>query len=83
MFKHRMTGKAELAGDARSFVARGDRGKGNAGVHHVSFDAVESPEKIEVPPRAAEFAVADRLQADRLLPHDDILDRAVFDLAQR
>jgi hypothetical protein len=50
----------------------------DAGVHHVLLDAVEAPEEIEVPPRAAEFAVGDGLQADLLLLLDDALDLAVF-----
>src|SRR5262249_37428082 len=37
----------------------------------------------EVPPRAAEFAVGDRLKADILLLLDDALDLAVLDLLQR
>ena len=56
-----------------AFIARRDRGKRDAGVHHVAFDAVEAPEEIEMPPRAAEFAVGDRLQADRFLLLDDRL----------
>jgi hypothetical protein len=35
-----------------------------------------------MPPRSAELAVGDRLQADRFLPADDVLDFAVFDLPQ-
>ena len=83
MLQHRMAGKADLAGDAHAFVAGGDRGKGDAGVHDVAFDAVEAPQEIEVPPRAAELAVADRLQADRFLLFDDVLDRAVLDGLER
>jgi hypothetical protein len=42
----------------------------------VALGAVEAPEKIEVPPRAAELAVGDGLQADLLLLLDDPLDLA-------
>ena len=78
MLDHRVAGKADLAGDLDAFVARRHRGERDAGVHDVLFDAVEAPQKIEVPPRAAEFAVGDRLQAGRLLLLDDVLDGAVF-----
>ena len=77
-----MAGKAELAGDLQALVARGDGGKGDAGLHDVLFDAVETPEKIEMPPGAAEFAVGDRSQADVFLLLDDAFDLAVFDLLQ-
>ena len=83
MLEHRMAGKAELAGDAYSFVAGRDRGKSDPGVHDMAFDAVEAPEEIEVPPGAAEFAVADRLQADRLLFSDDVFDLAILDRPER
>ena len=46
------------------------------------LDAVEAPQEIEMPPRAAEFAVGDRLQADLFLLLDDVLDLAVFDRLQ-
>ena len=36
-----------------------------------------------MPPRAAELAVADRLQPDRFLFLDDVFDRAVFHDLQR
>ena len=39
---------------------------------------VEAPEKIEVPPGAAEFAVGHGLQADLFLLLDDALDLAVL-----
>jgi hypothetical protein len=49
----------------------------------VLFDAVEAPEEIEMPPRAAEFAVGDRLQAALLLLPYDAFDLAVLDRLQR
>src|SRR5262249_14191473 len=79
MLDHRMTGKSELAGDAHALVAGGDGGKCNAGIHAVAFDPVEAPEKIEVPPGAAELAVGDALQPHLLLLLDGALDLAVLD----
>ena len=58
-------------------------GEGDAAVHDVLLGAVEAPEEIEMPPRAAELAVGDRLQADVLLLLDDALDLAVLDRLQR
>jgi hypothetical protein len=78
-----MAGKAEFAGDARSLIAGGHRREGDARIHHVAFDAVETPEKIEMPPGAAKFAVGDCVQPDRLLLPDDRLDLAIFYFAQR
>ena len=49
----------------------------------MALDAVEAPQEVEMPPRTAEFAVGDRLQADRLLFVDDGLDLAVLDRLQR
>ncbi len=83
MLDHRMAGKADRAGDLHAFIARRDGGKGDAGIHDVALDAVEAPEKIEMPPRAAEFAVGDRLQAGRFLLADDGLDLAIFDRLER
>src|SRR5262249_21410071 len=82
MLKHRMAGKADLAGDLQALIACGHRGKGDAGVHHMLLDAVETPEKVEMPPGAAEFAVGDRLQTGLLLLPDDALDLAVLDFLQ-
>jgi hypothetical protein len=74
MIQHRMAGKAELAGDARTLIAGSHRRKGDAAIHHVAFDAVETPEKIEMPPGAAEFAIGDGVQPGRFLLLDDRLD---------
>ena len=54
------------------------RGECDAGIHAVALGAVEAPEKIEVPPGAAELAVGDGLQADLLLLLDDPLDLAIL-----
>jgi hypothetical protein len=43
------------------------------------FRAIKSPQKIKVPPRAAELAIGDCLQADFLLFLDDARDLAVLD----
>src|SRR5262249_945071 len=59
MLKHRMAGKTDLAGDLEALIAGGHRGKGYPGVHHMFLDTIETPEKIEMPPGAAEFAVGD------------------------
>ena len=83
VLQHRMAGKTDLAGDAHAFIAGGDGGKSDTAIHHVTLDAIETPQEIEMPPRAAELAVADCLQADRLLLFDDVFDRAVFHDLQR
>src|SRR5262249_61516052 len=79
MLDHRMARKSELAGDAHALVAGGDAGKCNAGIHDVAFDPVEAPEKIEVPPGAAELAVGGALQPHLLLLLDGALDLAGLD----
>ena len=43
------------------------------------LDALQAAEEIEMPPRAAEFAVGRKLQADLFLLLDDLDDLAVFD----
>src|SRR6202043_3163394 len=83
MLEHRMAGKAELAADAHALIARGHSGKGDAAVHLVALDAVAAPEKVEMPPGAAELAVGDGLQAGLLLLGDDRADLAVFHFLQR
>ena len=67
MLEHRMAAEAELAGDLDALVARRHAGEGDAGIHHMLLGAIEAPEKIEMPPRAAEFAVGDGF-AGRPLP---------------
>ncbi len=84
MLDHRMAGEADLAGDLHAFIAR-RAPRRNAMPVSITWrlDAVEAPEEIEMPPGAAEFAVGDRLQADRFLLLDDALDLAVFDRLER
>src|SRR5262249_25820023 len=76
---HRMAGKAELAGAAPPRIAGGDAGQCTAGSHDVALDAVETPEKIEVPPGATELAVGDGLQPLLLLLLDHAVDLAVLE----
>src|SRR5690606_15064446 len=71
MLDHRVAGETDLAGDLDAFVARGDGSKGDAGVHHVPVDAIEAPQKVQMPPGAAKLPVSDRAQADLLLLPDD------------
>src|SRR5262249_30867337 len=78
MLDHRMAGKSELAGDAHPLVAGGDAGKCNAGIHDVAFDPVEAPEKIEVPPGAAELAAGAASPPLLLLLLDGALDLAAL-----
>src|SRR3954469_3954879 len=73
---------AELTGHLDAFVPRVYRGKLHAGVHDVLLGAIEAPEKVEMPPRAAELAVGDRFEPDVFLLLDDALDLAVFDRLQ-
>src|SRR5262249_14601675 len=58
-------------------------GKGDALAHGVAFGALKSPQKIEVPPRAAGLAVGGRFEAGRLLLFDDGRDFAVLRLGER
>ena len=74
-----MAGEADLADDARALGPRLHALERDALIHHVMFGAVEPPEKIEMPPRAAELAVGDRLQPDVFLLLDDARDLAVLD----
>ena len=82
MLEHRWPEKPRLAAE-RAPIARGHSGKRDAAVHLVALDAVEPPEKVEMPPGAAELAVGDGLQAGLLLLGDDRADLAVFDLLER
>ena len=54
----------------------------NAVVELVDFHAVKQAVKVEMPPRAAEFAVGRKLQTDLFLLFDDLLDLAIFDLGE-
>ena len=80
MLQHRVAGEAHLAGDLDAFVLGLHAVELNAALGGVGRDAVEAFEEIEMPPRAAEFAVGRELQPDVLLLLDDFLDLAIFDL---
>jgi hypothetical protein len=54
----------------------------DAVVELLDLDAVEHAVEIEVPPRAAEFAVGRDLEPDFFLLLDDLLDLAVLDLLE-
>ncbi len=82
MFDHRMAGEIDLAGDLERLglgldAMEFDRRRADP------LDALQAPEKIEMPPRAAEFAVGRELQAHLGLFLDDFLDLTVFDIFQR
>src|SRR5205085_5598594 len=82
MLDHRVAGKADLSGDFEPLVARRHRRESNSGVHHMFLDAIETPEEIEMPPGAAEFAIGDRLQPTVFLLLDDAFDFAVLDFLE-
>src|SRR5260221_6198328 len=77
--QHRMVGKADLAEDAQPLRLGLHAAELDALLGLVNLDAVEHPEKVEVPPGAAELAVGRKLKAEFLLPLDDLLDLAVLD----
>ena len=79
MLDHRMAGKAELAHRAHADRSRLDAGELDSLRQFELLGAIEAREKIEVPPRAAELAVGDRLQADVFLLADERGDLAVLD----
>src|SRR6185312_9945641 len=76
-----MAGEVDLAGHLERL---------GLGVDAVKFDrrradlldALETPEEIEVPPRAAEFAVGRELEPDLFLPLHDARDLSVLDRLQ-
>ena len=82
MFQHWVVRKAELAVDAGPAVTGLHALERQAVIHLVDFHAVEHPEKIKVPPGAAEFAIGRDLQSDLFLLLDDRLDLAVFHLLE-
>ena len=73
-----MVGVIDLPGDLQALGARVDACERDAGFHNVPLDAIETPEEIEMPPRAAKLAVGHRLQADLFLLADDAFDLAIF-----
>ena len=83
MLQHRVTGgEAELAFDANAFHPALHAVKLDAVVERVALHAVKQAVEVEVPPRAAEFAVGRDFQPDVFLLLDDLLDLAVLDLRE-
>ena len=79
VLQHRMVGEADLAHDAQALRLGLHAAELNALVGVVNLDAVEHAEEIEVPPGAAELAVGRELEAEFLLPLDDLYDLSRFD----
>ena len=67
MLQHRMVGEAELAGDADALRLGLDALELDAVIELVDLDIVEHAEEVEMPPGAAELAVARELEPDLLL----------------
>src|SRR5437762_624944 len=82
VLEHRMVGEADLANNAHRLRLGFDTGELDAVVGGVTLDAVEMLEKVEVPPRAAVFAVGRELQPQPFLLGNDLHDLAVLDLAE-
>ncbi len=82
VLQHRVAGEAELAVDLDA-LGLGLHAVELDGVGGIERDAVETAEEVEMPPRAAQFAVGGELEPDLFLLLDDLLDLAVFDRAQR
>ena len=82
MLQHRVAGEAELGVDLDAF-GLGLHAVELDGVGGIERDAVETAEEIEMPPRAAQFAIGGELEPDLFLFLDDLLDLAVLDRAQR
>src|SRR5262249_43267114 len=76
---HRMVGKADLAHDAQPLRLGLHTAELDALLGLVNLDAVEHAEKIEVPPGAAELAVARPPKAELFLLLDALLDLPVLD----
>src|SRR5262245_42722390 len=71
MIQVRMTGEVDLPDHPHAFGFRLDAGELDALSGGIELHAVEPGVEVEMPPGAAEFAVRNRLQADRLLLLDD------------
>src|SRR4029077_16675851 len=82
MLQHRMIGEAKLADDTRREVPGLHALELDAVIDLLDLDAVEATVEIEVPPRAAEFAVGGAFEPDLFLLLDDRLDLAVLDLLE-
>ena len=82
MLEHRVIGETDLALDPDALRLGLNALKLDAVVELVELDAIEHAEEIEMPERAAEFAVGGELQPDLLLLLDNLLDLAVLNLLQ-
>jgi hypothetical protein len=82
MLDHGMVAEAELAGHAHALRPGLDAFELHALWQIHQLGAVESGEKIQMPPGAAEFAIGNGLQACLFLFLDNLLDLAIFDLLQ-
>src|SRR5262249_12316640 len=71
--------KIDLAGNADALWPGLDSVKFDAAVEDHLLATDEAPIKVEMPPRAAVFAVGRELEPDVLLLLDDVFDVAVFD----
>src|SRR4029078_3604237 len=83
MLDMRMALEFDLAVDADCLMLGLDAVKLDPGIGRDRGDAFQAPEEIEMPPRAAEFAIGRKLEADVFLLFDDFLDLAVFDRLER
>ena len=78
VFDHDLSRIRDLAGDhgnRRLLLGAAEPGPGIRLERH----ALELREEVEVPPVAAELAVGDGLQADRLLPGDHVANRVLLE----
>ena len=83
MRQHRMiVGEIELADHPHRIVPGLDARELDALVGVKQFAAGQMAKKIEMPPRAAEFAVGRELQSERRLLVHDLFDFHILDLAQ-
>ena len=76
----RVTDLADDDGDRRAFPLALEVGRS---LPLRQADSVETVEKVEMPPIAAELAVGHGGDADGLLMGDELVDAVVFDLGQR
>jgi len=79
VLQHRVVGKPYRAGYGHVVSARLNVGKLNTGFALNEFHAIETRQKIEMPPFAPELAVGHRLQAEPLLLLYGLADALIFD----
>jgi hypothetical protein len=78
VLQHRMAGKPDLANDADAPRLGLDALELDAVIEFVDLDPVQHAVEVEVPPRAAIFPVGRKLEAQFLLPGDDLCNLRVF-----